>query len=55
MNFEERKDLILKELNKKGKLSFHDIEKIVDVAPTTIRRDLTILNQEGLVKRFHGE
>ncbi|WP_115714425.1 DeoR/GlpR family DNA-binding transcription regulator [Amedibacterium intestinale] len=54
MNFEERKDLILKELNKKGKLSFHDIEKIVDVAPTTIRRDLTILNQEGLVKRFHG-
>lgn len=54
MNFEERKDLIIRELKKKGKLSFQEIEAIVDVAPTTIRRDLTALEQSGDLIRFHG-
>lgn len=54
MNFEDRKELILETLSKKGKLAFLEIEALVDVAPTTIRRDLTTLEQEGLLIRFHG-
>lgn len=54
MNFEERKDIILQALKKKGKLSFQEIEALVDVAPTTIRRDLTTLEQNGALIRFHG-
>lgn len=54
MNYEDRKEIILRELSRKGKLSFLEIEALVDVAPTTIRRDLTTLEQEGALIRFHG-
>ena len=54
MSYEERKQVILNELAFCSHLSFHEIEKIVDVAPTTIRRDLARMAQEGVVERYHG-
>lgn len=54
MSYEERKQLILGELEFSGRLSFHEIERLVDVSPTTIRRDLTRMNAEGVVERYHG-
>lgn len=54
MSYDMRKRAIMNELRMCGKLSFHDIEKIIDAAPTTIRRDLTRMSAEGLLTRFHG-
>lgn len=54
MSYELRKSAILNELNMCGKLTFQEIEKIIDASPTTIRRDLTRMADEGLVMRFHG-
>ena len=54
MSYEERRRIILSELTFTGHLSFHEIEAIVDVAPTTIRRDLARMASEGDVVRYHG-
>lgn len=54
MSYEERKQAILGELAFCNQLSFHEIEKIVDAAPTTIRRDLARMAEEGVIERYHG-
>lgn len=54
MKFNERKDLILNTLKKQPILSFPELEQLLGVSPTTIRRDLTLLEKEGLLSRFHG-
>lgn len=54
MGYEERKRAIMSELEFCGRMTFHDVERIVDVAPTTIRRDLARMSEEGLLTRFHG-
>ena len=54
MSYEQHKTAIMNELNMCGKLSFAEIEKVIDASPTTIRRDLTRMAEEGLIKRFHG-
>ena len=54
MGYEERKNVILNELEFCGSLSFQEIAKIVDVAPTTIRRDLARMSEEGVIERYHG-
>lgn len=54
MSYELRKVAIMNELNMCGKLSFTEIEKVIDASPTTIRRDLARMAEEGLLVRFHG-
>jgi DeoR/GlpR family transcriptional regulator of sugar metabolism len=51
---EERRSLLLEELNESGFLQIQDISKKMDISPITIRRDLTILESEGLCHRKRG-
>ncbi|MDU1910087.1 DeoR/GlpR family DNA-binding transcription regulator [Fusobacterium sp.] len=54
MRFNERKALIINTLKKQQILSFPELELLLSVSPTTIRRDLTALEKEGILSRFHG-
>ena len=54
MRFNERKALIISTLKKQPILSFPELELLLGVSPTTIRRDLTTLEKEGILSRFHG-
>lgn len=50
----KRPDQILKILGKEGKISVLDLAERLEVSPATIRQDLTMLENEGLLKRTHG-
>lgn len=54
MGLDKRKKIILAQLEQQPVLFFSDLEQLLDVSPTTIRRDLTLLEKEGSVVRFHG-
>jgi DeoR family fructose operon transcriptional repressor len=51
---EERFNIILQELKKKGIVSVTDLVKMLDASESTIRRDLNSLDKEGLLKKIHG-
>lgn len=51
---EERFNIILQELSKKGIVSVTDLVKILDASESTIRRDLNSLDKKGLLKKIHG-
>ena len=52
---EERKNLILKEVNKNGSATVQELTKMLDTSESTIRRAITALSREGkLVKVFGG-
>ncbi|MDF2066702.1 DeoR/GlpR family DNA-binding transcription regulator [Bacillus sp. Cr_A10] len=51
---EERKNEILKELNKIGKVKVMELVDQFNVSEETIRRDLMILEEKGLLKRVYG-
>ena len=51
---EERFNIILQELNKKGIVSVTDLVKMLDASESTIRRDLNAMDKEGLLKKIHG-
>ena len=52
---EERKSLILKELDEKKTVTVQELKVKFNVSESTIRRDITVLNREGkLVKVFGG-
>lgn len=46
--------MILRELQSKGAVYISDLCAKLDVTDMTIRRDLTLLAEKGLVERFHG-
>jgi DeoR/GlpR family transcriptional regulator of sugar metabolism len=50
----ERKMTILEQLNVHGKVNAADLALLFDVTTETIRRDLDLLENEGLLKRVHG-
>ena len=50
----ERKALILKRLEKDGKVSVNEISDELRVCRETIRRDLREMEQEKMVQRIHG-
>lgn len=54
MGFEDRRRQILNQLSHQPLLFFQDLEQLLDVSPTTIRRDLTVLEKQGDIIRFHG-
>ncbi|UOE56731.1 DeoR/GlpR family DNA-binding transcription regulator [Bacillus sp. CMF12] len=51
---EERKNEILKELKKTGKVKVVELVEQFQVSEETIRRDLMILEEKGLLKRVYG-
>jgi len=51
---DRRAQLILQQLLRTGKISVASLAKRLKVSPTTIRRDLTELEQRGLLRRSHG-
>ncbi|OOM75337.1 lactose phosphotransferase system repressor [Clostridium puniceum] len=51
---EERFNIILQELKKKGIVSVTDLVKLLDASESTIRRDLNALDKDGLLKKIHG-
>ncbi|NOU87980.1 DeoR family transcriptional regulator [Paenibacillus sp. LMG 31460] len=50
----ERKTLILDRLQAYGKVNAAELAKLIDVSMETVRRDLDMLEKEGLLKRVHG-
>ena len=54
MYVEERLELILKDLNRYGKLNVKDLSEKFKVTPMTIRRDLGILEEKGLLLKSYG-
>ena len=51
---EERRDEIVRLLNEKKSLSVQDISRQFGVSGTTIRTDLTALEEKGYLRRTHG-
>jgi DeoR family fructose operon transcriptional repressor len=51
---EERFNIILQELKKKGIVSVTDLVTILEASESTIRRDLNTLDKKGLLKKIHG-
>jgi DeoR family transcriptional regulator, fructose operon transcriptional repressor len=54
MRAEERQHRILAKARSDGKVDVSLIAADLEVAPETVRRDLRILEQHGLVRRTHG-
>ena len=54
MHAAERERLILDCLDRKGFVSFQDLERRVEASPATIRRDLERLTSAGLITRVRG-
>jgi len=51
---EERKQKILDDLNRRGKVKVVDLAEYFQVSSETIRRDLDVLESCGLLKRVYG-
>jgi DeoR/GlpR family transcriptional regulator of sugar metabolism len=51
---EERRQLILSKMKSSGRVFAKDLAEEFDVSIDTIRRDLTAMEEEGLLKRTHG-
>ena len=50
----ERRELIMQRLLREGRVDVADLAETFDVTSETIRRDLTDLQRERLVRRVHG-
>ncbi len=55
MTINERHDLIVKELDSKGSVSVTELSMMLNVSEVTIRKDLTILEQNNVLYRAHGK
>jgi DeoR family transcriptional regulator of aga operon len=49
-----RRQRILEEVLRKGEALVEDLARQMNMSPMTIRRDLTALEQQGLLRRTHG-
>lgn len=54
MKSEDRRDQVLVELRKKGSISLEELMKRLGASAASIRRDLSKLQQQGLIRRTHG-
>lgn len=54
MSFQNRKQKILKIVDEKGEVSVKELAEWVETSEITIRRDLILLANDGLVFRTHG-
>lgn len=51
---EERRELILAKLKNNGRIFAKDLAEEFQVSIDTVRRDLTVMEEKGLLKRTHG-
>lgn len=51
---EERREEIVKRVNKSDRVTVEELTEAFGVSGATIRRDLASLAEEGLIERFHG-
>ena len=51
---EERRNEILRELDRKGRVKVTDLSKEFGCSEVTIRNDIKAMDIEGLLKRTHG-
>ncbi len=54
MNFQIRKQIILSEVEQKGSIEVKVLAEKIQTSEITIRRDLALLAQKGLLVRTHG-
>ncbi|HBQ60673.1 MAG TPA: transcriptional regulator, partial [Balneolaceae bacterium] len=54
MTVTERHEKILQELKENGKVSVQELSNELDVSEVTIRKDLRVLEDKGLLFRTHG-
>ncbi|QQN74347.1 DeoR/GlpR family DNA-binding transcription regulator [Croceicoccus sp. YJ47] len=54
MHATEREEAILAALGRSGFVSYRDLEANLDASPATIRRDLSRMEEQGLLSRVHG-
>lgn len=54
MLFEERASIILEKIRANSVMKNKELADILGVSTDTIRRDLTVIEKEGLVKKIHG-
>lgn len=54
MLLEERHGIILREIVKRGISKVEDLSKLTNSSESTIRRDLSYLEEKGQIKRVHG-
>lgn len=50
----ERHSFILDELNQRGAVRIADLADSLDVSPMTVRRDIEILAEQGVLNKVHG-
>lgn len=55
MNITERHEFITRELEAKGQVSVTELSTLLNVSEVTIRKDLTLLEQAGVLYRAHGK
>lgn len=51
---EDRRDKASQELSEKGFMSLAELVQVLDVSESTIRRDLEVLEEQGVIRRTHG-
>jgi DeoR family transcriptional regulator, fructose operon transcriptional repressor len=54
MNFQERKHYILKVLREKPSIGVKELSEYLAISEITVRRDLNLLAEKGLIFRTHG-
>lgn len=54
MLFDERASVILEKIRAKSVMKNKELADILGVSTDTVRRDLTVLEKEGLIKKIHG-
>jgi DeoR/GlpR family transcriptional regulator of sugar metabolism len=54
MDVQSRRELVLELLEEHGEVTVSELSERTGVSPMTIRRDLELLEQEGVLKRVHG-
>ena len=50
----QRQSLILKEVSARGAARIAELAEILDVSEMTVRRDIDVLAEQGLVDKVHG-
>ena len=54
MTFQIRKQLILSTIDEKGSVDVRELAQLLNTSEITVRRDLNLLAQKGLIVRTHG-